>query len=85
MRRKGHRRLHTDVLGFRFCVTRRHREVATRKRVAPIEMDRSQVIDSVRDLKIFGEFGWGGSRIARKGYTLDVDLQLVTRRIQAYV
>lgn len=56
---------------------KRVNEVAGRKRLPPLEVDQSQVVDLTCDLKIFNDSGWGGARVARKGYTLDVALQLI--------
>ncbi|HFZ1050181.1 TPA: hypothetical protein ACIJSU_006058, partial [Pseudomonas aeruginosa] len=56
---------------------KRINEAAGRKSLFPVEIDQTQVIDFACDLKIFGEPGWGGTRVARKGYTLDAALQLI--------
>jgi len=44
---------------------------ADRSRIHRQEVDESQVIDLACDLKIMSGPGWGGARVARKGYTLD--------------
>lgn len=52
-------------------------QVADRNHLLKHEIDNSQVVDLLCDLKIIGATGWGGARTTRKAYSLDTALRLI--------